>query len=266
MADGDMARLFHRLTSYEAEREWDDTIDDPWIVTSFEPNDLDTQPPLSKLFPPELPRVPLPRELPSPGAGTLAVLGGQAEGSAGLHLSAGIVRTETRPGGRVIPFRAAGSAGARFPQEIYVAVPAGTPDLPPGVHAYQPVEHALVQVAPPPGGEAPALVVTGVPWRTGWRYRERGYRHIFWDAGTMLSQTLALAVSAGLPARLYTEFPDVELRDLVGADGIDEISTTGYTKVSECRAGAVNTFYIHPSDFGIPKAVPADLKVTQVTL
>ena len=36
-----------------------------------------------------------------------------------------------------------------------------------------------------------------------------------------------------------------------GADGIDEISTTGYTKVSECRDGAVNTFYVHPSDFGI---------------
>jgi anthranilate phosphoribosyltransferase len=45
-----------------------------------------------------------------------------------------------------------------------------------------------------------------------------------------------------------------------GADGIDEVSTTGYTKVSECRAGAVNTFYLHPSDFGIPKAAPADLK------
>jgi anthranilate phosphoribosyltransferase len=44
-----------------------------------------------------------------------------------------------------------------------------------------------------------------------------------------------------------------------GADGIDEMSTTGYTKVSECRAGAVNTFYIHPADFGIPKASPADL-------
>src|SRR3954453_1316856 len=38
-----------------------------------------------------------------------------------------------------------------------------------------------------------------------------------------------------------------------GADGIDEISTTGYTKVSECRAGSVNTFYLHPSDFGIAK-------------
>ena len=45
-----------------------------------------------------------------------------------------------------------------------------------------------------------------------------------------------------------------------GADGIDEISTTGHTKVSECRGGAVNTFYVHPADFGIPKASPADLK------
>jgi anthranilate phosphoribosyltransferase len=39
-----------------------------------------------------------------------------------------------------------------------------------------------------------------------------------------------------------------------GADGLDEISTAGYTKVSECRDGAVNTFYLHPSDVGLPKA------------
>ena len=45
-----------------------------------------------------------------------------------------------------------------------------------------------------------------------------------------------------------------------GADGIDEMSTTGHTKVSECRNGAVSTFYVHPSDFGLPKAVRADLQ------
>ena len=39
-----------------------------------------------------------------------------------------------------------------------------------------------------------------------------------------------------------------------GADGMDEISTLGYTKVSECRDGFVRTFYVHPSDFGLPKA------------
>src|SRR5688572_32657569 len=45
-----------------------------------------------------------------------------------------------------------------------------------------------------------------------------------------------------------------------GADGIDEMSTTGHTKVSECRNGAVSTFYVHPSDFGIAKADRQDLQ------
>jgi anthranilate phosphoribosyltransferase len=45
-----------------------------------------------------------------------------------------------------------------------------------------------------------------------------------------------------------------------GADGLDEVSTTGYTKVSEYRDGAVNTFYVHPADLGIPKAAPEALR------
>jgi len=45
-----------------------------------------------------------------------------------------------------------------------------------------------------------------------------------------------------------------------GADGLDEISTTGYTKISECRDGSVNTFYLHPSDLRIPKASPETLR------
>jgi anthranilate phosphoribosyltransferase len=39
-----------------------------------------------------------------------------------------------------------------------------------------------------------------------------------------------------------------------GADGLDELSTSGYTKVSECRDGTVQTFYVHPSEYGLPKA------------
>jgi anthranilate phosphoribosyltransferase len=39
-----------------------------------------------------------------------------------------------------------------------------------------------------------------------------------------------------------------------GADGLDEISTVGYTKVSECRHGTVNTFYVHPADYGLAPA------------
>ena len=45
-----------------------------------------------------------------------------------------------------------------------------------------------------------------------------------------------------------------------GADGLDELSTTGYTKVSESRGAAVQTFYVHPADFGLAKATPEALK------
>lgn len=45
-----------------------------------------------------------------------------------------------------------------------------------------------------------------------------------------------------------------------GADGIDEISNTGYTKVSECVDGRVKTFHLHPSDVGLAKSAPAALR------
>jgi hypothetical protein len=137
-----------------------------------------------------------------------------------LHLSAGVVRTAENRYGTFL-FRAAGSAGGRFPLELYVVAAEGG-RVPAGVHWYDPLDHAIVQVGPPPRGGAPAVVVTGVPWRTGWRYRERGYRHVYWDAGTMLAQLLAAANSAGLEPALYTRFPDAEVAALVGADAVHE--------------------------------------------
>lgn len=45
-----------------------------------------------------------------------------------------------------------------------------------------------------------------------------------------------------------------------GAGGLDELSTTGHTKVSEFRDGALRTFYVHPADAGLPVASIADLE------
>lgn len=44
-----------------------------------------------------------------------------------------------------------------------------------------------------------------------------------------------------------------------GADGLDEISTTGYTKVSEGHDGTVRTFHVHPGDFGLRKTTLASI-------
>ena len=223
-------QTLHRLTSYEPGRDWTEPIDDPRLVQDLEVNDLERLPWIYKRYAQPLPRVELPRDLPRTEASAVAVLAGVAEVERAeldlpqlsrlLHLAAGVVRTTVRPYGTWL-FRASGSAGGRFPLELYVAVPEGG-RVPAGVHWYQPEEHALVLVGPPPRGEAPALVVTGIPWRTGWRYRERGFRHVYWDAGTMLSQALAAAASAGIDASLRTRFPDSVVATLVGADGVHE--------------------------------------------
>src|SRR3984885_12056777 len=224
-------QVLHRLTSYEPGRDWTEPAEDPRVLQDLEVNDLARLPWFFKRYPQGLPRLALPPDLPGTAAPAIAVLAGTARVAPAaldlphlsrlLYLSAGVVRTSERPYG-IHPFRAAGSAGGRFPLELYVAVPDGGP-LPPGVHWYDPLEHALVRGGPAPRGRPPAVVVTGVPWRTGWRYRERGWRHVYWDAGTMLAQLLALADSAGLTAALYTRFPDAAVAALTGADQVHEM-------------------------------------------
>ncbi|VVB45843.1 Anthranilate phosphoribosyltransferase [Beijerinckiaceae bacterium RH AL1] len=45
-----------------------------------------------------------------------------------------------------------------------------------------------------------------------------------------------------------------------GADGLDEVSTTGPTEVVAWEAGAIRRFTITPEDLGVPRATLADLK------
>ena len=252
MAPGDTARLYHRLTSYSPEREWTEPIDDTLVLQDFVPNDFAKWPAACKAYPPGLPAIELPRSWPEPGAPATSVLAGQAPPAAVdipalarlLHLSAGVVRVVEREDRPTLLLRAAGSAGARFPLELYVSA-RGVEGIGDGVYWYDPVAHGLLQVGPAAGGEATTLVITGVPWRTGWRYAERGFRHIFWDAGTLLAQALALA---GEP-RLWTRFADAELSRLVGADGVHEFPvalvalTAGEPAIrplGEAAAGAVD--------------------------
>ena len=98
--------------------------------------------------------------------------------------------------------------------------------------------------------------------------RELGIRTAFNLLGPMTNPAGASRQIVGVPRPELTETIARALRLLGsvrawvvhGADGIDEISTTGYTKVSECRDGAVKTFYVHPADFGLRKAAPEELQ------
>ncbi len=220
------AGLLHRLTAYSPARDWDVPAEDPRVRHDLVANDPETLPPPVKSYPDGLPVLSLARDLPpSPPAGQ--VLSGTAAPARSLaaaelgrvlFLGAGVVRTSVHRLGPML-FRAAGSAGGRFPLEVYAST-RDVDGVPDGVHWYDPVDHALVQVGPPAGGDATTLVVTGIPWRTGWRYAERGWRHQYWDGGTLLAQLLA--ASAGLDPLLRSDFPDAQVRQLVGADGVHE--------------------------------------------
>ena len=45
-----------------------------------------------------------------------------------------------------------------------------------------------------------------------------------------------------------------------GSDGLDEITTTGPTRIVELRHGAIRHFTLAPEEYGIDRADPADLK------
>jgi len=44
-----------------------------------------------------------------------------------------------------------------------------------------------------------------------------------------------------------------------GSDGLDEITTTGPSRVAEGRAGVVEAYALDPADLGVERARPADL-------
>jgi anthranilate phosphoribosyltransferase len=98
--------------------------------------------------------------------------------------------------------------------------------------------------------------------------RELGVRTAFNLLGPLTNPARAARQLVGVPKPELTELVARSLAQLGaerawvvhGADGLDEISTTGYTKVSECRGGAVNTFYLHPGDVGLAKAAPETLR------
>jgi SagB-type dehydrogenase family enzyme len=169
--------------------------------------------------------VSLPRELRRSSLPAGEVLSGRRAESEGLdkgllgtllYLAAGVTRVARTTDGDPIWFRSAMSAGNLHPVEVYV--------VDDDVHHYHPLDHALVPLRRGVNVcDGVTLVLTGIPFRTCWKYGERGWRHLWWDAGAMLANLLAAADAYGVPAQVVTGFPDAAVAGLVGIDGIDEV-------------------------------------------
>jgi len=155
-----------------------------------------------------------------------------------LVLGSGVLREIAYPDGEHLYFRTYASAGALYPIEVYAAC-ASIDGVDPGTYHFHPLERSLRRIRegdPRPqlvracgrssaASSAPVtLILSGIPWRTTWKYDRRGYRHVFWDAGTMLANYLALTASAGHRSRVELGFVDAEIDALVGLDGQKEFT------------------------------------------
>ncbi len=133
--------------------------------------------------------------------------------------------------GQRTPFRAAACTGKLYHIDLY-AVTGDLAGLDPGVYHFDPPSGdfdvvregdyrgvlARASGAESVGSAPMTLVVTSQWWRNAWKYRERTYRHAFWDSGTTLANLLATAHALGHRASVVTGFADDPVAELVGVD------------------------------------------------
>jgi SagB-type dehydrogenase family enzyme len=143
--------------------------------------------------------------------------------------------TERRSG---IELRAAPSAGATYPLEIYVFVNRVN-SLAPGVYHYLPSQHAIEMVKSGdyakslsdaclgqsmPEQGACSVVMTAVPERTTDRYGERGLNYVYMEVGHVSQNIYLQCTSLGLAVVGIGAFYDEELDRLLGIDCEREMS------------------------------------------
>src|SRR5262249_16687687 len=182
----------------------------------------------------------LPRDLSLPSISTLSVLRRCSEAPHHLHpetvtrllFCAGGLTKRANVGGEDYHFRAAASAGALYPVEIYLA--AGEIEgIEPGLYHFLPADlklHGLRRgdwrpylagytssTALPRAGAV--LIMTSIFWRSTWKYRARAYRYCFWDTGTILANLLAAANADALNTEIITAFNDRPVEELLEVDG-----------------------------------------------
>ena len=208
---------------------------------------LRTKPPLYKSYR-DVPVMPLPQDFPSPDMPALeAVASGSTVPDAAspvsvssvaqlLYYSAGLIRKAFLRSAGEVHYRAAASAGALYPIDLYVVC--GDMDgLEAGVYHFSASDFSLGQLRrgdfrgelaravgndPDVAAVPLSVICTANFWRSAWKYRARGYRYCFWDCGTILSNLLAVARAQSQPSKVSVGFVDSDVDRLLGIDPADE--------------------------------------------
>jgi SagB-type dehydrogenase family enzyme len=151
--------------------------------------------------------------------------------SASLLLSGGITSrawdAPEAPG-----LRAAASAGALYPAEVYVAA-CGVADLEDGLYHFTPALPGLTPLWAGPlaaalgralGSQPSALTffITAMYWRSLWKYRTRAYRYCLLDAGHLLANLELACAAWGYAPQTRLDFPDRSLGVFLGLASDEE--------------------------------------------
>ena len=129
------------------------------------------------------------------------------------------------------------SGGALYPLELYVLAVA-VEGLDAGAYHYHPYRHRLHRLRALERSDvrtslvdgelgdrlAALLVITGMFWRSRFKYGLRGYRFALLEAGHVMQNAVLAAAALRLPAVPLGGFYDRELDRLVGADSVNEAS------------------------------------------
>lgn len=231
----DATRVFHEVTKHSYTS----------VRTSFHRLDWDNRPMPYKVYPGAA-SIALPRDLLLPAMPTLEAIAAEVRPDVTTALgtenltrilfsSDGLTR-HRQVEGVDYHFRAAASAGALYPIEIYLAA-ADVDGIEAGLYHFSPADLKLrglrrgdwrdfiarAAADRPSLRNARAVVLlSAIFWRSTWKYRARGYRYCFWDGGTMLANMLAASSAEAIPAEVVTAFADPLLEELLGIDGDHE--------------------------------------------
>ena len=158
-----------------------------------------------------------------------------------LHAGYGVTHASKvgSPDGPSISFRSVPSGGALYPLELYV-IAFTVEGLEPGLFHFDPGARRLDQVRAVPvetlraevaeaavyaevATTAAALVaITGMFWRTRFKYGLRGYRFALLEAGHVAQNILLTATGLGLASAPLGGFYDRRTDELLDLDGVNE--------------------------------------------
>ena len=136
-----------------------------------------------------------------------------------------------RAGSQIYMYRSAPSAGALYPVEIYFCGE-GIAGLQPGLFHYDIQDFSLQQLrgedAIPliaaalsiPRSESgwASLILSGIFFRSAWKYSKRAFRYVLLDTGHLLENLVSSLAYAGMTCSVRYDFDDQRLCSLLGLD------------------------------------------------